>query len=86
MIDEGLAVQIEQDILKKLDKIKAEKGMTDVQWGDVAFAGDRSGRRKIQNLKHMGIRLRVGDFVRLCKALDADPTRILGNALDSNNL
>lgn len=86
MINEDLAVQIEQDILKRLDRIKTEKGMTDIQWGDAAFAGDRSGRRKVQNLKHMGIRLRVGDFVRLCKALDEEPTRILGNALDSNNL
>lgn len=86
MVTEDIAVQVEKDILKKLDQIKAEKGMTDVQWGDLAFEGDRSGRRKVQNLKHMGIRLRVGDFVRLCKALDADPARILGNALDSNNL
>lgn len=85
MIEEQ-AVQVEKDILKRLDQIKTEKGITDVQWGDLAFSGEKNGRRKVQNLKHMGLRLRVGDFIQLCAALEVDPARILSNALDTNNL
>lgn len=83
---EEQAVQVEKDILKILDTIKTEKGITDVQWGDLAFSGEKNGRRKVQNLKHMGLRLRVGDFIQLCAALNEEPVRILGKALDTNNL
>ena len=83
---EEQAMQVEKDILKRLEQIKTEKGITDVQWGDLAFAGAKNGRRKVQNLKHMGLRLRVGDFIQLCAALNVDPARILSSALDTNNL
>jgi hypothetical protein len=86
MISEEIAVQIERDLLKALDAIKTEKGMTDLQWGESAFKGERNGRRKVQNLKHEKIRLRVGDFVKLCDALEANATRIFDNALEANKL
>ena len=86
MLTEDVAVQIERDLLKALDVLKVEKGWTDAQWGDEAFKDEKSGRRKIQNLKHGLIRLRVGDFVKLSNALGAQTSRIFDKALDGNGL
>lgn len=91
MIEEGLAVKIERDILEYLDGIKKEKGLTDEKWGNAAFQGARNGRRKIQNLKKpqsngQPQQLRIADFVRLCAPLGVDPARVLSKALEDNHM
>ena len=86
MLSEETTVQIERDLLKILDELKSKKGWTDAQWGDEAFRDEKNGRRKVQNLKHGLVRLRVGDFVKLSHALDAPTARIFDNALDRNGL
>jgi hypothetical protein len=86
MITEEISVQIERDLVKALDDIKVEKGMTDAEWGDRAFDKEKAGRRKIQNLKQGLIRLRVGDFVKMSRALEAPTSRLFDRALDKNGL
>lgn len=91
MIEEGVAVKVERDILEYLDALRKEKGLTDEAWGNSAFLGTINGRRKIQNLKKpqsngQPQKLCISDFVRLCAPLGVDPARILSRALESNKL
>ncbi|WP_165073076.1 hypothetical protein [Desulfovibrio sp. ZJ200] len=86
-----IAVQVERKIVELLDEKRNEKGLSEVQWGKIAYPDDKDPRRKIQSIRNKQSngqpqRLRVQDLILLSKALGVDPARILTRAMDENNL
>lgn len=86
-----IAVQVERKIVELLDEKRGELGMSEVQWGKVAYPEDKDPRRKIQSIRNKQSngqpqRLRVQDLILLSKALGMDPARVLTRAMDENNL
>lgn len=86
-----VAVQVERKIVELLDERRAEKGLSEAQWGKIAYPEDKDPRRKIQSIRNKQSngqpqRLRVQDLILLSKALEIDPARVLTRAMDENNL
>ena len=90
-ITEELALEVERRIIEMLQELRKEKGLSELEWGKLAYPEIADPRRKIQALKNNQgnghpQRLKVGDMTRLAKALDYDPVRLYSKALDEKKL
>ncbi len=86
-----VAVRVERKIVELLDEKRNEMGLSEIQWGKIAYPDDKDPRRKIQSIRNKQSngqpqRLRVQDLILLSKALGIDPARVLTRAMDENHL
>ena len=76
-------LSIEQAALDFLLKLRKEKGLTQEQFGKLAFPESPNPRAKInamysvQTSTKKNLRVRLGDFCAMCKALDRNPAQEL---------
>ena len=88
---EELQRMIEQAIVEVLAERRKAWGLSAEELGKRVFPGASNARMKVQTLtQRQGNgkprRLNVGEFIALSKALNLDPVRVLGKALDDNGL
>ena len=76
-------ISIEHAALDFLLKLRKEKGLTQEQFGRLAFPDCPNPRAKInamysvQTSTKKSLRVRLGDFCSMCKALDRNPAQEL---------
>jgi len=76
-------VNIEKRAIKHLDSIRKEMGMSETQWGELAFPFAGDTRVKVSALKiprtkgGEPLRLRLGEFCSLCHSLGRNPAQEL---------
>ena len=84
-------ISIEQAALDFLLKARKEAGLTQEQFGRLAFPENANPRAKINAMYSMqtstkkNLRVRLGDFCAMCKALGKNPAQellLLWNQID----
>lgn len=86
-MNEETIVQLERLAIERLDEERKKLGMSEEAWGAKAYPDAKNPRMKIQPLRIKRgrgepQRLRLGDFVVLCEALNLDPGKILWEVRD----
>lgn len=84
---EETIVQLERLAIERLDEERKKLGMSEEAWGAKAYPEAKNPRMKIQPLRIKRgrgepQRLRLGDFVVLCEALNLDPGKVLWEVRD----
>ena len=84
---EELQRMIEQAIVEVLAERRKALGLSADDLGKRVFPGASNARMKVQTLTQRQGNgkprsLKVGEFIALSKALELDPVRVLGKALD----
>jgi DNA-binding Xre family transcriptional regulator len=81
------AIGIERELAELLDELREEKKISRIEWGKIAFADAVANTQgKIQDIvgkrgNRKPKRLSVGDFLKLCQALDLEPSQLLAAVL-----
>lgn len=82
MKDETI-LNVEREALDLVLKLRKESGMTEKDLGELAFPEAKNPRLKVSSLWHGrgkgndGLRLRLGDFCSICRALGKNPAQEL---------
>ena len=84
---EELIVQIERLAVERLDEERKKRGFSEEALGIKAYPEAKNPRMKVQALRIKRghgepQRLRLGDFVALCEAMELDPGKILWEVCD----
>lgn len=86
-MDEEMIVDIERRVMDILEEKRKALGLSETALGQLAYPNEPNPRQRIQALRikrgnGKPQRLRLGDFVALCRALELEPGKILWKAVD----
>lgn len=86
-MQEETIVQVERLAVERLEEERKKLGLSDEALGAKAYPGAKNPRMKVQALKIKRgrgepQRLRLGDFVALCEAMDLDPGKVIWEVCD----
>lgn len=88
VISEDASIALERALVELMDSEREKKNISRQGWGNLAFAGEIAcPQSKIQDVvgrrtaTRKPKRLSVGDYVKLCQAIDVDPVHALAVVL-----
>ncbi len=86
-MNEDMIVQIERLAMERLDEERKSLGLSQEALGIKAYPDAKNPYMKVQALRikrghGKPLRLRLGDFVSLCEAMNLDPGKVLWEVRD----